>query len=142
MPFHQPASHWIAKAALVLALTSTLVTCGDPAYQPPPIMLAFSPGFEPPAVLNTGAYAGIAVTVTNDTKNGGVNFSCTPDQNLRDCGSFTPSSAASTVPTCYLAPASVPTGGSVTITGTSATDPTKFISAQITIQNGVASPCP
>jgi len=132
----------MAKAVLVAALVSTLVTCGDPAYQPPPIMLAFSSGFQPPTVLNTGAYAGIAVTVTNDTKNAGVNFSCTPDQNLGDCGSFTPPSAASTDPTCYLAPASVPTGGIVTITATSATDPTKFISAQITVQNGVANPCP
>ncbi len=130
----------MAKAVLVAALVSTLVTCGDPAYQPPPIMLAFSPGFQPPTVLNTGASAGIAVTVTNDTKNGGVNFSCT-DQNLGDCGSFTPPSAASTDPTCYLAPASVPTGGSVTITATSATDPSKSISALITIQNGVANPC-
>jgi hypothetical protein len=142
MSFRQSSSGLMAKAVLVAALVSTLVTCGDPAYQPPPIALAFSPGFQPPTVLNTGASAGIAVTVTNDTKNGGVGFSCAPDQNLGDCGSFTPPSVASTVPACYLAPASVPTGGTVTITATSATDPSKSISAQITIQNGVANQCP
>src|ERR1019366_4441264 len=117
-----------------------LVACGDPKYQPPAIVLTFSHGFQPPAMLNTGAYAGIAATVTNGPQNSAVGFSCTP---VGACGTFSPGSAGSAVPVCYLAPDSVPAGNTVTVIATSDSDPTKSISAIITIVNtGVPNPCP
>jgi hypothetical protein len=140
MTFRQSTLPWIVLAMLVTAM---LVACGDPKYQPPAIMLAFSQGFIPPASLNTGAYAGIAATVTNDPKNGGVGFSCTPNTPFGACGTFSPTSAGSGIPVCYLAPDSVPNGNTVTVTATSASDPTKSISGTITIVNtGVPNPCP
>jgi hypothetical protein len=64
---------------LAAAMLAALMACGDPKYQPPAIVVTFDPNFPPPASLNTGAYAGIAAVVTNDTKNAGVNLSCIPD---------------------------------------------------------------
>jgi hypothetical protein len=131
----------IAQAVLVTALVFTLTTCSR-TYESTPISLAYSPDFQPPTGLETGAYAAIAVTVSNDPKNAGVTFSCAPDQSAGDCGSFTPPAAASTDPTCYLAPDAVPSGGTVTVTATSVTDPTKMLSSNITIVSGAQNPCP
>jgi hypothetical protein len=83
----------------------------------------------PPATLETGVTAGITAVVTNDSKNAGARFSCVP---VGDCGT-TPNPIASNVPTSYQAPSTIPTGGSVTVTATSVTDPTKSVSAAITI---------
>jgi hypothetical protein len=131
----------ITQAVLVATLVFTLTTCSR-TYESTPISLAYSPGFQPPTALETGAYAAIAVTVSNDPKNAGVTFSCTPDQSAGDCGSFSLTTVPSTVPTCYLAPDAVPSGGTVTVTATSVTDPTKMLSSTITIENGAPNPCP
>ena len=117
-------------AMLVTAMLAALIDCGDPKYQPPAIVVTFDPNFLPPASLNAAAIAGIAADVANDSKNAGVNFSCVP---ATECGTFTPSTIASSVPTSYQAPDTVPTGGSVTVTATSVTDPTKSVSATITV---------
>lgn len=117
-------------AMMAMAAIAALVACGDPKYQPPAIVVTFSTGFPPPAALDISATAGIAAVVTNDPKNAGVTFSCVPS---KECGTFSPDPIASNVPTSYQAPATVPAGGSVTVTATSLTDPTKFISATIAI---------
>ncbi len=117
-------------AMIAMAAIAALVACGDPKYQAPAIVVTFSTGFPPPAALETSATSGIAAIVTNDPKNAGVTFSCLP---AKDCGTFSPDPIASNVPTTYQAPATVPTGGSVTVTATSVTDSTKFITATITI---------
>jgi hypothetical protein len=130
----------VATAIATTAMLAALVACVHSMYDPPTIVLTFSPGFQPPAALNTGANAGIAVTATNGPLNGNdVGFSCSP---VGACGTFTPGSAPSTIPVCYLAPNSVPPDGTVTVTATSAVDSTKFISATITIENGPGQPCP
>jgi len=130
----------IAKGVLVSSVIVEVVACGDPAYHPPPIGLMFTPGFQPPGSMTTGAYTGIAVTVTNGPPNDGeVGFTCTP---VGACGTFSPTSAPSTDPVCYLAPDSVPAGNTVTVTATSSSDNTKSISAMITIVNGPGNPCP
>lgn len=122
------------------AMLAAMLACVHSMYDPPPIVLTFSPGFQPPASLNTGAYAGIAVTATNGPLNGNeVGFSCTP---VGACGTFTPGSAASTIPVCYLAPDLVPPNNTVTVTATSSVDGTKSISATITIENGPGQACP
>jgi hypothetical protein len=120
----------IAKAMLIAAMLAVLVDCGDPKYQPPAIVVAFSTEFPPPTALAASATAGIAAVVTNDTKNAGVNFTCVP---AGECGMFTPNPIASNVPTTYQAPPTVPAGGAVTVTATSVTDAAKSISATITI---------
>jgi hypothetical protein len=104
-----------------------------------PISVQWATGFVPPASIDTGAYAGLAAAVSNDPKSQGVTFSCAP---AGSCGTFTPAAIASAVPTCYLAPAQIPATNPVTVTATSMSDTTKFISAQITIESGPAQACP
>jgi len=136
MTFRQSTLLLIAKAMLATATIAALVACGDPKYQPPAIVVTFDPNFPPPTSTNAGAYwdKGVAADVANDTKAAGVNFSCAP---AGDCGTFNPTHAPTTVPTCYQAPSPGPAGGTVTITATSSTDPTKFVtSAPITITTG------
>jgi len=120
----------IISAMLALAAIAALVACGDPKYQASPIVVTFSTGFPPPTALEISATTGIAAVVTNDPKNAGVNFSCLP---VRECGTFSPNPVASNVPTTYQAPPAVPSGGSATVTAASVTDPTKFVSATIAI---------
>jgi hypothetical protein len=122
------------------AFIALLVACGgDPKSQPVPITVTFDPNFPPPASLNTSSSVGIAAVVTNDNRNAGVNFTCTP---TGTCGTFSPTGTGSGVPVCYVAPAQVPTGGTATVTATSVTDPTKFKSATITIVAGLPNnPC-
>jgi hypothetical protein len=115
---------------IVVTMIAVLVACGDPKYQPPAIAVAFSTEFPPPTALDASGTAGVAVVVSNDTKNAGANFTCLP---AGQCGTFTPNPIASNVPTTYQAPPTVPAGGTVTITATSITDATKSVSATITI---------
>lgn len=120
------------------SLATLLAACGggngnnNPPLQ---ISVAFTSGFTPPGSMTVSTTAGIAATVTNDSKNLGVTWSCTP---ASACGSFNPSSTASTVPTTYTAPAAVPSGGTVTIIATSVADTTKSASQQVTINAAAA----
>ncbi|MGA2356255.1 MAG: hypothetical protein ABSG02_17310 [Terriglobales bacterium] len=116
-----------------------LAACGDPKGQAPAIVVAFDPNFPPPTSLDTGAYAGIAAILTNDTGSGNVTWTCAP---ANQCGSFSPNIIHTAVPTCYLAPDAVPSGKSVTVTARSVTDTTKSISATITILSGPGQACP
>jgi hypothetical protein len=116
----------LIAAAMIVALTG----CGDPKYQAPPIVVTFSAEFPPPTALATSTTTGIAAIVTNGPGNASVTFSCIP---TGKCGTFSPNPVASNIPTTYAAPAAIPSGNSVTVTATSVTDPTKFVSATITI---------
>jgi hypothetical protein len=120
----------VATALLTTAMVVALVACGDPKYQPPAIMVTFSTEFPPPTALASGATEGIAAIVTNGPMNATANFSCTP---VGGCGTFSPKPIASNVPTQYQAPPVIPQGNTVTVTATSVNDPTKSISAMITI---------
>ena len=130
MTFRQATLPVIAKTIVAVGAIAMLVACGDHKYQPPAIMITFSTSFPPPSALSTSTTAGIAAVVTNDPANGGVNFSCLP---MGQCGSFNPNPIASNVPTTYQAPPVVPPGNTVTVTATSVTDSSKFVSATITI---------
>jgi hypothetical protein len=129
MTFRQLIRPLIATVVVAAGTSAVLVACGS-RYQAPAIMIAFSTSFPPPSALNAGATAGIAAVVTNDNANGGVSFSCLP---AGQCGSFDPSPIASNVPTTYQAPSAIPPGNTVTVTATSVTDSSKFVSATITI---------
>jgi hypothetical protein len=120
----------VAAAFLAVGMIATLSSCGDSKYHPPAIVVTFSDAFPPPTALDTDTTVGIAAVVTNDANNPSVNFSCTP---VGACGTFTPTEIGSNVPTSYESPSAVPAGGAVTVTATSVTDPTKSVSATITI---------
>ena len=130
MTFRQATLPVIAKTIVAVGAIAMLVACGGSKYQAPAIMITFSTSFPPPPALGTSATAGIAAVVINDPANAGVNFSCLP---MGQCGSFNPNPIASNVPTTYQAPPMVPPGNTVTVTATSVTDSSKFVSATITI---------
>jgi hypothetical protein len=130
MTFRQATLPVIAKTIVAIGAIAMLVACGGSKYQAPAITITFSTSFPPPSALGTSATAGIAAVVTNDPANAGVNFSCLP---MGQCGSFNPNPIASNVPTTYQAPPVVPPGNTVTVTATSVTDSSKFVSATITI---------
>jgi len=118
-------------APLFMVLCCVLSACGGggstnpPPPPPPAISVSFST--PPPSSLGLNATADVAVTVSNDSTNSGVTFSCTP---AGACGTF--SSVTSTSAT-YNSPASVPSGGSATIIATSVADTTKSAQKTVTI---------
>jgi hypothetical protein len=120
-------STFLTISAVMIAL---LGGCGDPKYHAPPIAVTFSIEYPPPSALATGATSGIAAIISNGPESASITFTCAP---AGQCGTFGPDPVASNVPTTYEAPATIPAGNTVTVTATSVTDPTKFISAPITI---------
>jgi hypothetical protein len=122
---------------LVVIALAFLAGCGT-GYDKPPgtttgtltVQMAQAP---PPAIV-AGGSAGVVATVLYDSKNGGVNWSCTP---AGSCGTFTPTSTGYQIATLYTAPTSGPAGAlniPVTITATSVTDNTQSASATTTVQ--------
>lgn len=94
-----------------------------------PISVGFAPA--PPASLDVNGTAQIGALVSNDSSVGGVKWSVTCASIA--CGSFSAAQTPSVTKTTYTAPDAVPVGGTVSITATSVTDPTKFTSAEVTI---------
>jgi hypothetical protein len=78
----------------------------------------------PPTSIEAGTTTQLTATITNDspTPPDGVNWSvtCTGGTGTNPCGSFSPTNTLTGVATTYTAPATAPTGGTVTITATSA----------------------
>ena len=93
----------------------------------------------PPAALVTGAQATLAATVPSDPNNVGMNWTASCG-GTSGCGSFnlSPAHTASAGKIIYTAPASVPTGGLVTITASSAA--TTPANPAIAITTVVAAP--
>jgi hypothetical protein len=120
----------IAQAITLAGLIGLIAACGDPKFRTPAIAVTFSTAFPPPTAVSTGASAGIAAVVANDSANAGVSWACSP---AGECGSFAPNLSGSNIPTTYQAPSTIPAGGSVTITATSVTDNTKSIATTVTI---------
>ena len=123
---------------LAIGMVATISGCGggsSPVSGPPPQPVSVTLSTMPPATLGIGGTASVAATVQNDSAAGGVNWSCTP---AAACGAFSPTSTPSGSMTTYTAPATVPTGGSVTIIATSVTDSSKSASATVLI-SGTAS---
>src|SRR5690348_16689884 len=83
----------------------------------------------------------MTATVSNDPANGGVTWTVAPGSGTScsgaACGSVSPAFTASGMAAIYAAPGNVPSGGSVVVTATSATDSTKSASATITLDGGV-----
>lgn len=126
-------SLWI----VLLALGMTYVAgCGSNSnsngiqvnlVQPPP------PGFLAP----DAAPVSVTATVTGDSKNAGVTWSCTSTVPANSCGSFNPATTPSGTATMYSAPDTVE---GVTIIATSVTNTADFATAnvQISTSGGVS----
>jgi len=95
-----------------------------------PISVEFAPS--PPSSLQVNATTSIRAALNNDTTNAGVNWTVLCGSTA--CGSFVPTQTTSGETTIYTAPAVVPAGSTVQVTATSIADPTKAVSATISIQ--------
>ncbi len=90
------------------------------------ITVSFNPAPPTSVVINSMT----AITaVTNDSL--GVNWTVTCGS--ANCGSFNPTQTLSGSPTTYTAPSTIPSGGTVTVTATSVTDPAVNASVGINI---------
>lgn len=94
-----------------------------------PISIQF--GSVPPTSMSVDGTASFKAVLTNDYSAGGATWSVACDAS--DCGFFNPVKTASGAATTYQAPSAVPAGGTVVISATSVTDPTKSISTTVTI---------
>ncbi|MGC1684476.1 MAG: hypothetical protein WA734_02540 [Candidatus Acidiferrales bacterium] len=86
----------------------------------------------PPANLEINRSAPVAATVSNDSTNAGVDWTCTP---TGSCGNFSPAHTASGASTVYSAPA---TAGAVTITADATAMSSVTASASVTV-NAIAT---
>jgi hypothetical protein len=103
---------------------------------PVPIVVSFQG--VPPASLQINATTAISAKITNDvSSNPQVQWTVTCASAA--CGSFNPTTTTNEAPTNYTAPSSIPSGNTVTVTATSVTDPTKSVSASITITPAAAT---
>jgi hypothetical protein len=122
---------WLA--ALILALFSS--GCGggssQPGTQPGTSSRSISVVLSPlSSSVVPGGTAAVSATVSNDSAQAGVAWSCAPAD---ACGLFSPPSTASGMATIYTAPAAVPSGGQVTVTAKSVTDNSKSASSTLMI---------
>jgi len=86
----------------------------------------------PPSSLPAGTRAPVSATVTNDAANLGVDWTVTCGS-VGVCGSFNPTHTQSGVTTTFTAPASIPTGNTVTIIATATADTSKTATVTVTI---------
>jgi hypothetical protein len=121
--------------SLFAALTVVLLNSGcgggssQPGSKPQPPSISVVLSMVPVTVVPGGTTT-MSATVSNDSMNAGVSWSCAP---ANACGLFSPSSTASAVATTYTAPAVVPAGGQVTVTAKSNTNSTKSASSGVII---------
>jgi hypothetical protein len=113
-------------------LAAFLSACGGGGGSSSPIQVTFAPPL--PTAIQVGNTASLSATVANDGSASGVNWTVTCSGS--DCGSFNPTQTASEVQTTYTPPASVPGGGTVTITATSVADGSKSASGTVTVTGG------
>ncbi len=118
----------IGVSVVFALLAGLLIGCGGGSSTPtnptPPTITGTLTGA--PSSLSVGATAQLTVTVSNDSSNGGVDWSCA----TAPCGSFSPTHTASGAATTYTAPTSA---GTVTINATSTTSGKAIATATITI---------
>jgi hypothetical protein len=119
-----------------LGMIAALVACGGsshttttPPPPPPTITVALS---STPTTLYVNDVISVTATVTGDSTNAGVNWTCAPSSS---CGKFSANSSKSGTAVQYQAPATVPSG-KVTLTATSAASSSASKSSSgITIQS-------
>jgi hypothetical protein len=109
------------------------VGCSNPggSNPNPPAPISVTLSSQRVSTMQVGTSTAISATVSNDVLNGGVTWSISCSTST--CGAFNPTKTTSGANTIYAAPSAVPGTGVVTITATSASDPTKSATASITI---------
>jgi len=126
----------VTSLLIGLAMIAALVGCSSSSSSsnnPPPTVSVSLSSF--PTALFVASTAQITATVSNDSTNAGVNWSCAP---ANSCGSFSSNSSASGTAVTYTAPASVPSS-TVVITATSvASNSATASTSAITISVGLA----
>jgi hypothetical protein len=125
---------WVTLLGVISLSLAWITGCGSN----PPIAVTVRLST---ASVQAGGTQQFTATVANDSANKGVNWSvsCSAAQ----CGSVSPTSTASGVPTTYTAPATPPSSTlTVTITATSQADPSKSSSATITVPAVTVSVAP
>jgi hypothetical protein len=113
----------VADATKLASATITIVA---------PIQISVTLFATPPASLQVGAQFTFSAAIANDVS-ANPEVAWTVTCGAAQCGSFNPTSTPNESATLYAAPASIPAGGSVTVTATSITDSTKSASATIVI---------
>lgn len=123
----------ISVSAALIFTAGLLIGCGggsSTTTPPPPAITGSISGN--PASLNTGATATITETVSGDTSNAGVDWSCSP---AASCGSFSPTHTASGAATTFTAPTAA---GTVMITATSTANAKALSTVSVTINAAAA----
>jgi len=123
---------WVVAIFSIVALG--LSGCGSGSSSPHStggVTIAFTQA--PPTTLAANATASMSATVSNDTANAGVDWSCAP---AGSCGSFSPAHTASGAATTFTAPASA---GSVTITAASTTSHSTTAVGMVSISAATSS---
>jgi hypothetical protein len=98
-----------------------------------PVSVKITEGVTNSTIVINGS-APLAATVANDPANAGVDWTVTCGSTPA-CGTFSPTHTGSGVPTTFVAPSAIPAGGTVTITATSTTDPTKSDQEIVNVTN-------
>jgi hypothetical protein len=84
--------------------------------------------------ISTSGTESLTAVVANDVNSAGVGWTATCGSTAAGaCGTFSPTKTASGIATTYTAPSSIPSGGPVTITATSANDGMTSASAAATV---------
>jgi hypothetical protein len=125
MTFRKPILSTIALATIAL-----LAGCNNGSNAPITVTLNTVP-----SSLAFNSQTAVVASVDNDKANGGVTWTCTATPSGPGCGSFSPATTNSGASSTYTAPYTLlPTGTTITITATSATNPAiSASSAPITI---------
>jgi hypothetical protein len=117
------------RKALLIAVACTVAAFLSACSKSTPPAITISTA--PPATLEINNSASIAATVTHDSHNEGVDWTCSPSP----CGTFNPTHTASGASTVYTAPS---TAGAVTITADATVKPAVTATASVTV-NAVAT---
>ena len=125
-----PSGTTVTVTATSGSATNKSVSATITIIPPQPIVVSFES--VPPASLQVNATAPISAKIVNDVSaNPEVKWTVTCGSSA--CGSFNPTTTTDEAAADYTAPAAVPSGNTVTVTATSMTDPTKSVSANVTI---------
>jgi hypothetical protein len=124
-----PSGTTVTATATLVGDSTKFISALITITPPLPIVVSFS-GY--PASLQISAAALFSAQIVNDVSpNPQIKWTVTCPSS--PCGSFNPINTTNEAPTTYTAPAAIPSGNIVTVTATSVTDPTKSVSANVTI---------
>jgi hypothetical protein len=125
-----PSGTNVTVTATSVADTTKSVSATITIVAPIPISVSFF--VPPPASIQVNTAASLLAAIANDVSaNPQIQWSVSC--NATACGSFNPGTTTNEAPAAFTAPAAIPPGGTVTVTATSVTDPTKSVSASIAI---------